>query len=113
MADALSDSNGGKGARGRIGQAATNRKTGYLSVAEAQEPAQRGGVARSDAPQAGRNWSPGTSRLPCGHVPRREPLLAGDEFLAGETGHYQRPLVLIAQFPADHVEPLHVVFGCP
>ncbi len=29
------------------------------------------------------------------HVPRREPLLAGDEFLSGETGQYQRPLVLV------------------
>ncbi len=29
------------------------------------------------------------------HVPRREPLLPRGEFLSGETGQYQRPLVLV------------------
>ncbi len=34
------------------------------------------------------------------HVPRREPLLPGGEFLSGETGQYQRPLVLDATSPS-------------
>ncbi len=36
----------------------------------------------------------GAIRLWCA-APRHEPLLAGGEFLAGETGHYQGPLVLV------------------